>query len=181
MKILFWIFLLVSLSGRAQTKYFTKAGRVSFFSKAPLENIEAHNTQAVCVLDVPNGDIQFAVLMTAFQFQKALMQEHFNENYVESSRYPKAIFKGKILNPETINWQADREYSVQVQGDITLHGVTKTLTAEGTLSIFGGKIHLASQFMLMPADFKIKIEKLHLDKIAKQIEVTVEATLEKMK
>nr|HQU57378.1 YceI family protein [Chitinophagaceae bacterium] len=81
----------------AQTKYFTKNGKITFFSKASLENIEALNKSVTAVLDTKSGNIQFAVLMKGFEFEKALMQEHFNENYLESHKYPKAIFKGEVL------------------------------------------------------------------------------------
>src|SRR5690349_23750589 len=82
----------------AQDKFFTKSGQVTFSSKTSLENIEAHNKSVTCVLDVKTGNLQFAVLMKGFEFEKALMQEHFNENYVESHKYPKAEFKGQIVN-----------------------------------------------------------------------------------
>ena len=84
-------------------KYFTKDGKVSFYSDALMEKIEAHNTKAASVIDAENGQMEFAVLIKAFQFEKALMQEHFNENYMESSTYPKASFKGKIEDPVSSN------------------------------------------------------------------------------
>ena len=81
-----------------QERFFTKTGSISFFSKTPLEDIEAHNRSVTCVLDSKTGNVQFAVLMKGFEFKKALMQEHFNEDYIESDKYPKAEFKGQIVN-----------------------------------------------------------------------------------
>src|SRR5947208_1580392 len=96
---LFLITLLISGTALfAQDKFFTKSGRISFYSKAPLEDIEAENRSVTAVLDTKTGMVQFAVPMKAFEFEKALMQEHFNENYIESDKYPKAEFKGQVLN-----------------------------------------------------------------------------------
>src|SRR5688572_4970867 len=92
------IVMLVSTHVQGQSKYFTKEGRAQFVSKAPLEEIEAVNKKVTSVLDASTGQLEFSVLMKAFEFQKALMQEHFNENYVESDKFPKATFKGKIEN-----------------------------------------------------------------------------------
>src|SRR5215210_8582560 len=98
----------------AQDKFFTKSGKISFYSKASLENIEAHNKTVTCVLDTKSGNLQFAVLMKAFEFEKALMQEHFNENYVESHKFPKAEFKGQLSNNSEVNYGKDGKYPVTV-------------------------------------------------------------------
>jgi YceI-like domain. len=100
------------LSATAQDKYFTKSGKISFYSKSSLENIEAHNKSVTCVLDTKTGNLQFAILMKGFEFEKALMQEHFNENYVESHKFPKADFKGQVTNNAMINYAKDGSYPV---------------------------------------------------------------------
>src|SRR3982750_2211619 len=87
---------MISIAAFSQNRYFTKTGKVSFFSKASLENIEAHNKNAVSVFDRTTGQVEVSILMKAFEFEKALMEEHFNENYVESDKFPKSVFKGKI-------------------------------------------------------------------------------------
>ena len=92
----------------AQDKYFTKTGKISFYSKATLENIEAHNRSVTAVLDSKTGNVQFSVSIKGFEFEKALMQEHFNENYMESTTYPKAKFKGKIDNISSVNFKKRR-------------------------------------------------------------------------
>src|SRR5687768_1126030 len=94
----------------AQDKYYTKSGRIQFESKAPLEDIEAVNRSVTCVLDSKTGNVQFAVIMRGFEFKKALMQEHFNENYIESHKFPRAEFKGQLLNNNEINYAQDGVY-----------------------------------------------------------------------
>src|SRR4051812_12658543 len=95
----------------AQDRFFTKTGRISFYSKAPLEDIEAHNNSVTAVLDSKTGNLQFAVQMKGFEFEKALMEEHFNENYAQTDTYPRAEFKGSVVNNSSINYGKDGEYS----------------------------------------------------------------------
>src|SRR4051812_38889326 len=89
---------LLAISVYSQEKFYTKSGKISFYSKATVENIEAHNRSVTCVLDSKTGNLQFSVQVKGFEFEKALMQEHFNENYLETDRFPKAEFKGQIVN-----------------------------------------------------------------------------------
>lgn len=165
----------------AQDKYFTKTGQISFFSSTPMENIEAHNTKATSVLDAKSGKMEFATLMKAFEFKKALMEEHFNENYVESAKYPKAFFSGTITNLKDVNFQKDGTYKVNVKGNLTLHGVTKEVEAPGTITVQNGEVKGISTFTVSPEDFKIEIPKLVRDKIAKQIKITVNADYQALK
>ncbi len=154
-------------------KYFTKDGYISFFSKTNAENIEAHNRKVTSVVDAATGQIQFAVLMKAFEFEKALMQEHFNENYVESDKFPKAEFKGKIVNVSDINFAKDGSYPANVVGDLTLHGITKPATAKGTFAIKGTGVEAKAVFKIVLADYKIAIPSVVKDQIAKEIEIRV--------
>jgi len=160
-------------SAFAQTKYFSRNGDVSFYSSAPLEQIEAHNTSANSVLDASTGQIEFAVLMKAFGFEKALMEEHFNENYVESDKYPKSTFKGKIENISAVDFTKDGIYPVNVTGKFTLHGVTKDVTAPGTIEVKGGSVKAKSEFKILIADYGIEIPKLVADKVAREVKITV--------
>src|SRR5688500_12626839 len=114
----------------AQTKFIDRNGKASFFSSAPMEDIEAHNSQVVSILDMERGEIAVSMLMRSFNFKKALMEEHFNENYVESNRFPKASFKGKITNLDDIDFSKNGTYTLDVAGEITLHGVTKPLAVK---------------------------------------------------
>jgi polyisoprenoid-binding protein YceI len=169
---LFWL-LLVTFGSQAQSRYFTRTGNISFFSEEIIENIEAHNKQVSSFLDVTTGEIVFSVPMKAFQFRKSLMQEHFNENYVESHKYPKSSFKGTIQNMKAVNLQQDGVYKVKVNGQLTIHGVTKPIDADGTLEVKGGRIDANSVINVLPEDYDIQIPLLVRNHIAKIIQVTI--------
>jgi hypothetical protein len=171
------LLLLASLAANGQGKFYTKTGRISFFSSTPLEDIDAINRSVVGILDTKTGDLQFAALMKGFEFRKALMQEHFNADYVESSKYPKAEFKGQIANSSEINYTTNGSFTARVKGKLTIHGVTKDIEANGTITVKDGKLTLASTFNVLVADYNITIEKLYRDNIAKTIKVTVDCTL----
>lgn len=169
------VFLLVVSTAGAQ-KVYTKNGSVSFFSKSPLENISADNNQVMSVLNQQTGEMQFSILIKSFRFKKALMEEHFNENYLESDKYPKATFKGVVNNLSKINLAKDGSYSVQVSGDLTIHGVTNKVTAPGTITVKSGVANASGKFSVKLADYKVEIPKLVKDNIAEVIEITVACT-----
>ena len=165
-------------SSQAQTRYFTRTGTISFFSEELIENIEAHNKQVSSFINLETGEMVFSVPMKAFQFRKALMQEHFNENYVESDKFPKSTFKGAIENIAAINWQQAGSYKVKVTGQLTLHGVTKPVSSEGIMEVKDGKILAKSTFQVVPEDYQIEIPLLVRNHIAKIIQVTVNLVYE---
>ncbi len=171
------LFILVVTILPAQ-KYFTKTGKVSFFSVAPMENIEAINRKAACVLNTQTGQLEFAILMKAFEFEKALMQEHFNENYVESDKYPKSTFKGKIENLSYINFTKDFTYSAIISGDLTIHGVTKNVKTKGTFTVSNGKIKGNATFTILLSDYNISIPSAVKEKISNEVKITVDVNLE---
>lgn len=175
------LLMAVSFVGFAQDKYFTRNANITFFSSTPVEDIKADNYSATAVLDAKTGAFEFSVLMKSFNFKKALMQEHFNENYVESSKFPKSVFKGTVDNIGEVDFTKDGEYPVTVSGEITLHGVTKKITTEGVLTVSGENVNSNAVFSLSPEDFDIEIPSVVRDKIAKEIEVTVSAELEPLK
>ena len=154
-------------------KVYTKNGNISFFSTAPMENITADNNQVMSVLDTKAGDLLFSVLIKGFHFKKALMEEHFNENYMESNKYPKASFKGKINNNDKVNYSVNGNYSVNVSGELTVHGVTQKVSAPGTISIKSGNVSAESKFIIKLADYSISIPGVVKDKISETIEITV--------
>jgi len=156
-------------------KYITKTSHVWFYSHTPMEDIEAHNRQVVSSLDASTGDVAFLLLVKSFEFKRALMQEHFNENYMESDKLPKASFKGKITNIKQVDFKKDGIYSAEVTGDLMIHGVTKSVTYKGTFTIKGSTITADAKFVIIPQDYGIKIPSLVENKIAKEIPVTVEA------
>jgi polyisoprenoid-binding protein YceI len=174
-------FSLLALAAGAQDKFFTKTGRVAFYSKAPLEDIEATTKTASALLDTKTGALQFSVLMKGFEFEKALMQEHFNESYVESEKYPRAEFKGTIVNNGEINYSKDGSYPARVKGKMTLHGVTRDVETTGTIRVSGGKVETSSVFNLLLSDYKVKIPPMTKDKIANSIRITVDARMEPLK
>lgn len=154
-------------------KFFTKAGQISFYSDTPMEKIEAHNNKAVSVLDTESGAMEFSVLIKGFQFEKALMQEHFNENYMESNTYPKSLFKGKITNMSAVNLQSDGTYDVTVAGELTIHGVTQSVETTGTMTVADGTLSAQSSFEVAVADYEIEIPKVVADNIAKVVRIDV--------
>lgn len=174
---------LIALPGfiSAQEKLFTKSGKIVFHSKASLENIEAQNKSVTCVLDSKTGTLQFAVLMKAFEFEKALMQEHFNENYVESHKYPKAEFRGVLVNNPDINYAKDGQYPAIVKGKLTLHGETRDVETKGSLQVKAGKVKADAVFSVALEDYKVSIPKLVKDNIAKTVSITVDCLLEPLK
>jgi len=170
-----FLLLLVNVNTSFSQRFFTREGKISFFSKAPLEDIEAHNQTATSVLDAATGKLEFAVLIKGFQFQKALMQEHFNENYLESSKYPKAVFKGQIDHPVPLDISENGTRKVNVSGTMTIHGVVRDLEVEAELIIQQGRITAKTTFPITVADYDIKIPAVVRDNIAKVVTVTVEA------
>jgi polyisoprenoid-binding protein YceI len=165
----------------AQTKYIDRSGKASFFSSAPMEDIEAHNGQAVSVLDIKTGEIVASMLMKSFNFRKALMEEHFNENYIESNKYPKANFKGKVTNIEQLDVTRNGSCTLHIDGEITLHGVTKKIGVKADALVENGTIKAKAVFPLAVADFKIEIPRLVRSNIAKEVEVTVSFNYQPMK
>lgn len=172
---------LLSLGSMAQGKYFTKTGKIDFFSKASLEDIEAKNKTVTAVLDSKTGAVQFAVQMKGFEFEKQLMQQHFNENYVESDKYPRSEFKGAVTNNSEINYAKDGTYAANVKGKLTIHGVTKDVETTGKVKVSGGKVEIESVFNILLSDYKISIPAVVKDKISNSIKISVDCKLEPLK
>jgi hypothetical protein len=171
--------LFPSLAG-AQGKFYTKSGKITFFSSAPMEDIQAIHKSVVALLDTRSGDLQFAVLMKGFEFKKALMQEHFNKNYVESDKFPRAEFNGQVTNNSEINYGVNGTYTAKARGKLTIHGETKDIETTGTISVNDGRITLNSVFNVLVADYKITIPKLYRDNISRSIKITVDCALSAM-
>ena len=172
--------LLLTASFAFSQKYITKTGTISFISKASLENISAVNKQVNCAVDVTTGDMVFKVLMKSFEFEKALMQEHFNENYVESDKFPNASFSGKITNMKDINFNKAGTYNAIIEGNLTIHGVTKKVAESGTFEVKDGKITGKSKFNISLKEFNISIPNTVVNNISDKIEVAVDVALDKL-
>ena len=166
----------------AQGKFFTKSGKISFFSSTSLENINALNKSTVCLLDSKNGDLQFAVLIKGFEFRKALMQEHFNAaDYMNSNQYPKAEFKGQLTNNTAVNYSVNGTYPVSVKGKLTIHGVSKEVETQGIITVKDGKLLANSTFNVLLADYGVIVPRIYRDNISKSIKITVDCSLEPLK
>jgi len=164
-----------------QGKFYTKTGSISFYSKTKMEDIEAHHRSVTCVLDTKNGTVQFAVLMKGFEFRKALMQEHFNENYVESDKYPKAQFKGQVTNSSSIDYTKEGTYPAKIKGTLTIHGEEKEVETDGMITVKDEKIGTAAEFQIAIADYKISVPALVKDNISKNISIKVSCSLEPLR
>ncbi|MCH8904339.1 MAG: YceI family protein [Bacteroidetes bacterium] len=150
--ILLMAILIGPLSGLGQNgeKYITKTGHVNFFSATVYEDISADNYKAVSTINASTGEIVFSIPVKSFEFEKALMQKHFNQpNFMDSQKFPKIKFKGKIVDLSQVNFNQDGKYSVKVNGDLTIRGVTKNITEEGIIEIKDGKISSSSTFMVL--------------------------------
>lgn len=178
---LFSILLASSLFAAAQQKYYTKTGYIRFFSSASLEDIEAKNRSVTAVLDSKSGSLQFSVLMKSFEFEKSLMQQHFNEDYVQSDKYPKAVFKGTITNNSSVNYSKPGTYKAIVTGKLTMHGVTRTVSAPGTVTVDAKGIKTASTFNIKLSDYGITIPSPVKSKISNTIRIDVDARMDPLK
>lgn len=172
MRFVFFIFFVLGISASviAQNKYFTKQGYISFYSHTSVEDIKAENNQVLSIIDISTGEVAVTLLMKSFAFEKALMQEHFNENYVESDKYPKASFSGKIQNLQDI---LDGNNNVaNIKGNLTIKGVTKPVNIECKFTLEKDTITLKGKFMVTVADYNIKIPSIVRRNIAEKVEVT---------
>ena len=140
-----------------------------------MEDILGESNEVVTILNAETGDIAFQALMTTFHFKRALMEEHFNENYMESTKFPKSKFNGKIegFNKEMLTNPA---VDIKITGILNVHGVDKTITVPGTIGLDNGKLVATSKFKVVPEEFGISIPSLVRDKIGKEMEVTVKAS-----
>lgn len=151
----------------------TKNGYIGFFSHTSMEDIKGDNNQVAAIIDISTGEMVFQALIKSFHFDRALMEEHFNENYMESDKFPKSSFKGKITNLSSVDFSKNGTYSVIVEGDLTIHNVTNKISTKGTIEVITGGINANSKFNIVPEDYKIVIPGVVRDKIDKNLEVTV--------
>lgn len=170
--------VLFAITLTAQDKYYTKSGNIEFVSKGEIETIRATHKSVTCVLDTKSGAMQFAVLMKGFEFRKALMQEHFNENYVESDKYPKGEFKGQITNNSAIDYTKDGSYDAHVKGKLTIHGQTRDVETDGKIIVKSGKLQANSTFTIQMSDYNISIPALVKQNMSNTVTITVNCSLE---
>lgn len=160
-------------------KMITRAGEVKFEASMPgLEEIAGKSTTASCIFDKSTGDLAVLVLVKSFKFKSPLMEEHFNENYMESTKLPKSTFKGKILNYDASKLNGKTTVTFDVEGDLTIHGVTKKIKTKVTFTPSGGKYTMTSDFSVKPVDYGIKIPNLVKGKIAENAKISLKFELE---
>ncbi|NNF01783.1 MAG: YceI family protein [Bacteroidia bacterium] len=172
--IIIFVLLFLQSSVFAQ-KYIGKSGDVHFFSTAPLEDIEASTTKINSLLDTETGEIAIIVTMNSFEFEKSLMQEHFNEKYLETHEYRFAVFKGKVN--EKIDYMKNGEHKVTCTGMLKLHGVEKEYTVKGGIKINDDSITYSTKFNVRLEDHDIKIPKIVFQNIAEVVEVSASSKL----
>lgn len=173
MQIRIIVFLIMSLSslGLNAQQYRVEKGTVRFFSEAPLEDIEAIHHNPKGAIRLSDSSIVILLANIAFEFDKSLMEEHFNENYMETETYPYSKFKGKIVSG--CDFQKDGEYAVTVEGDLEIHGVTLKRTVSGTITKKGDKLILHAKFSIHVADHEVEVPSMYIDNIAEDVEVTI--------
>lgn len=153
----------------AQNQWICRKGETSFFSETPLENIVAVNKNVISLIDFTKGEIAVKMTMTDFKFQNHLMEEHFNENYMESEKYPTGSFSGKFQEPVDIS--KNGTYDISAKGQLTMHGVQKERIMKGKLIVNNNEITLISDFDVALKDYKIEVPTLVITKIAEVISV----------
>ena len=171
------IALLIGYTAAAQ-QYVARTGKVHFYSHGTIEDIEATTNAAVCALNTESKKVVCKIMITSFKFKDKLMEEHFNENYLESDKYPNAVLNGMIEEP--IDWTKDGVYDVTIKGILEIHGTEKAREIKGKLTIKGGvPVNANAKFDVTLADHKIKIPSLVGANIAEVIAVDVDFNYEK--
>ncbi len=170
--------LLFSMAAFSQPadKYISPKSHIKFFSTTPVEDIEANNYASVSTINPKTGDVVFSVPMQSFEFEKAMMQKHFNnEHFLETNIYPKSKLKGKITNLDKIDFSKDGKYPADFEGEITIKDKTSVIKETGTITVRSGVINLDATFNLTLADFGISFDEGEMvsKKIAKEVEVSV--------
>jgi len=167
----------------AQSKYITRTGLVAFEASVPsFEDVKAKNETTTCIINTKNGEIAALVFVKGFRFKNALMEEHFNENYIESNKYPKMTFKGLIKDFDETTLANNDELMVkkEITGSLSLHGKTKEVTLNNTsITLVNNTINIIGNFDVKPEDFDIKIPKIVSNKIAETIKINLTFKLEK--
>ncbi|MFD0793310.1 YceI family protein [Mucilaginibacter litoreus] len=168
--ILVWL----GINQAGQGIYACKNAVINLYSKAPIEDIEARSERGTSIFNSTTGELAFAVPIRSFKFDKSLMQEHFNENYMESDKYPQASFKGTLTTKPDLT--KDGVYPVSATGVLDVHGIKQTRTIPGKITVANGAISLSSEFMVACKDHKIDIPTLVFKNIAETIKVNVNAS-----
>jgi len=166
------LLMTMSLLGFSQPKYLSRAGHIWFYSKTPMETIEAHNNQVASFLDISKGTLAFEVLNKSFKFERALMEEHFNENYMESDKLPKASFKGKVVGFD------GKAGSYDVEGELTIHGVANKVKTKMVVTTDGAKVTISGNFLIKLSDYKLDVPALAKKTLAETAKISLKLALD---
>ncbi len=181
-KKLFLTICLFALAGSTYGQtYMTRTGKIYFdaTTKASPEKIEGKNNEVATIIDAKTGDVRFQVLIKSFKFERESMQEHFNENYMESDKFPKSEFKGTIANLSQVNFSADGTYNATVSGKLTIHGVTIDVSVPGTIAVKGPNLKVNAKFPVKLKDVNITIPAVVADKVDKVVSISLDCDLSK--
>ena len=165
------VLVICAAQANGQQRYFAEKPWITFFSDGLVEDITAANKKVTSIFDALNGEIAFLMNVKDFEFANKLMQTHFNEKYMESETYPKSSFQGKVTG-FTANSSGTQQ--VKAVGKLTIHGVTREIDVPGTIEVNGGKLMLKAKFLVKLEDYKIVVPQVVWDKIAQQVEVTLD-------
>jgi flagellar basal body rod protein FlgG len=172
-KLLFILLGLISIQLVNGQNYMSKDGSIEIYAETSLLTIDGKTQTAGSIINSATGDVVASILVTSFKFKEALLEEHFNENYMESHKFPKAQFKGKITNWNTVKLTTDGSYPITIEGDLTMHGETRPLKTTGNLVVSGGKISANTEFFVSLENYKIKVEESYKDRIPDKIKLTL--------
>ncbi len=177
-KIILWsLVAFISFQAAGQKKlYSTKTGTAFFDAGTGVENISGTNKAVMSVFDAVSGQMQSSMLVKGFEFWSQPMQDHFNENYMESDKFPKSTFSGKITNIDKVNFSKDGNYPVEVKGTLEIHGVKKEIVAKGTMKVTGETVAASSEFVVVLEDYNIHIPGVVKDKLAKDAKIKINCT-----
>jgi polyisoprenoid-binding protein YceI len=171
---LFFGLSILAINANAQI-YMADSCRVSFFSAATIEDIAAVNTISKPIMSAATGEVDIKLNNQGFKFKKPLMEEHFNEEYMETTKYTYSTFTGKV--DQKVDYTKDGVNQVTVTGTMDMHGVKKSITIPGTITVQNGILFLKSTFNIKLADYNVKIPSVLGSNIAEQVAVTVTATM----
>jgi polyisoprenoid-binding protein YceI len=159
--------------------FITRTGKISFHSHTKIEDIKGTNNEVFSSINSQTGNLQFLILIKGFQFKNAAMQQHFNDKeYMNSTEFPKSEFKGTITNLASINFTKDGSYPANVDGQLTMHGVTNKVQAIGTVIIKNGKIRCTANFKTKLTDYDIKVPSIVTAKVAEEVDIAVDCSYE---
>ena len=181
-KSLFLLVIILCTTLSFSQKMITRTGEIKFEASMPaLEEVAATNNTASCIFDEATGDFVTLALVKAFKFKVPLMEEHFNENYIESTTYPKATFKGKVIDFNKLKLVANKPITFSLEGDLTIHGITKAVKNKVTFTLSSNKLNATCNFIVKNDDYKIKIPNLVKSKVAEEVKITLNFILEEKK